>query len=60
MNEKIQNPPTPETSTGIASQGLSGWAVIIAFAVGFGYAVVRGIALLGDQTAGRSSSQPFQ
>jgi len=46
MNEKLQNPAMPGPSTGIASQGRSGWAVIIAFALGFGYAVVRGIALL--------------
>jgi hypothetical protein len=46
MNDKTQNSPTPETSTGIAAQGRSGWAVIFAFALGFGYAVVRGVALL--------------
>jgi hypothetical protein len=46
MNEKIENPASAERRTGVASQGRAGWAVIIAFALGFGYAVVRGVVLL--------------
>lgn len=46
MSDKLQGAPLAGPHTGIASQGRAGWAVIIAFALGFGYAVVRGVALL--------------
>lgn len=48
MSENLPAPTsrTPSARSGFASQGRLGLIIIIAFALGYGYAVVRGFALL--------------